>query len=91
MMAKLTLFFASRPVFLFSSIVLLAASVWAANAGTSFSSHLAARVVQGLAAGATESLLPLIITDMTYIHQRAYYFGVYWVVSRTSTSRRTMD
>lgn len=59
-----------RPVFIFAACLLLASSLWAANAGTSFESHLSARIVQGVAAGATESLLPLIITDMTFVHER---------------------
>jgi MFS family permease len=70
-------------VFLLSSLLLLASAIWAAKSGTSFESHLAARLVQGVAGGATESLLPLILTDISFVHERAYYFGAYWVVSLT--------
>jgi MFS family permease len=61
--------------------MLVGSSVWAAKSGTSYESHLGARLLQGFSAGATESLLPLIITDMTFVHQRSKYFGAYWVVS----------
>jgi len=61
--------------------MLIASATWAAKSGTSYESHFAARLVQGFSAGATESLLPLIITDMTFIHERSKYFGAYWIVS----------
>lgn len=77
----LIVLFRRRPVFLLSSLLLVASSFWAAKSGTSFESHFAARLVQGIAGGATESLLPLILTDMSFLHERAYYFGCYWVVS----------
>jgi MFS family permease len=70
-----------RPIFLIASVMLVGSSVWAAKSGNSYESHLGARLLQGFSAGATESLLPLIITDMTFIHQRSKYFGAYWVVS----------
>lgn len=49
-------------------------------AGTSndFDTHFAARLVLGLATGATESLLPLILSDLTFLDERSFYFGLYW-------------
>ncbi|KAK6423260.1 hypothetical protein LTR95_016563 [Oleoguttula sp. CCFEE 5521] len=39
---------------------------------------MAARICQGLATGATESVLPLIISDISFIDQRGLLFGIYW-------------
>ncbi|KAM0788728.1 hypothetical protein ACM66B_002820 [Microbotryomycetes sp. NB124-2] len=74
----LGLVFGRRPMFLLASLMLVASTAWAAKSGTSFDSHFAARLVQGFAAGVTESLLPLIVTDMTFVHQRSRAFGIYW-------------
>lgn len=54
--------------------------------GSSFNSHFAARLVQGFSAGATESLLPLVITDLTFIHQRSAAFGIYWTLQNIGTA-----
>ncbi|KAJ9113568.1 hypothetical protein QFC20_001919 [Naganishia adeliensis] len=69
-----------------SPSLLAASSIWAAKSGTSFESHFSARLVQGIAGGATESLLPLILTDMSFLHERAYYFGCYWVAQSIFTA-----
>ncbi|KAL2801750.1 MFS general substrate transporter [Aspergillus granulosus] len=66
-----------RPVFIACTVVLTAASVGAAF-NNSYDAHLALRIVQGLAAGATESLLPLILSELTFLHQRPLVFSVYW-------------
>lgn len=34
--------------------------------------------MQGLATGASESLLPLMITEVTFLHERGQIFGLYW-------------
>ena len=58
-----------RPVLLFA-----AACAWAGGLGAGFSQsfemHLAARAVQGLGVGAVEALIPLIVQDIVFIHQR---------------------
>ena len=36
----------------------------------------------GFAAGATESILPLILSDYTFVHERAAVFGLFSFVSR---------
>jgi len=66
-----------RPVMLGCSILLLATTI-GAGASNSYNTHLACRILQGVAAGATESLLPLIITDMSFIDERGLWFGIYW-------------
>lgn len=59
-----------RPVLLITAVAAWAGGFWA-GASQSLASHIAARVVHGLGAGAVEALLPLIVQDMVFIHQRA--------------------
>lgn len=58
-----------RPVLLFVGVMAWAGGFWASYS-TSLNSHLAARAFQGLGAGAVEALIPLIVQDMMFIHQR---------------------
>lgn len=58
-----------RPVLLFAAICAWAGGLWA-GFSTSLEMHLAARSVQGLGVGAVEALIPLIVQDMVFIHQR---------------------
>ncbi|KAG9668430.1 MFS general substrate transporter, partial [Aureobasidium melanogenum] len=73
----LSMMFGRRPIFLACSILLLG-STFGAGASNSYNTHMACRILQGVAAGATESVLPLIITDMTFVDERGLYFGIYW-------------
>ncbi|KAL2409304.1 putative MFS-type transporter [Exophiala dermatitidis] len=74
----LSLAFGRRPVFLASSVVLLVATIGSA-VQNDYNSHLATRTIQGLATGASESLLPLMLTEVTFLHQRGRVFGLYWM------------
>ncbi|KAF5667717.1 major facilitator superfamily transporter [Fusarium denticulatum] len=74
-----------RPVFLGSTIILLAATIGSA-AQNSYNGHLASRVMQGLATGASESLLPLMLTELTFLHERGRVFGLYWTVQNVLSS-----
>ncbi|EWZ99605.1 hypothetical protein NW765_005585 [Fusarium oxysporum] len=74
-----------RPVFLISTIILLAATIGSA-AQSSYNGHLASRVMQGLATGASESLLPLMLTEVTFLHERGRVFGLYWTVQNVLSS-----
>lgn len=58
-----------RPVLLFSGLMAWVGGLWA-GFSTSLTSHLAARCLQGLGAGAVEALIPLIVQDMMFIHER---------------------
>jgi MFS family permease len=58
-----------RPVLLFAATCAWAGGLWA-GLSNSLNQHLAARVLQGLGAGAVEALIPLIVQDMVFIHQR---------------------
>jgi MFS family permease len=74
-----SLAFGRRPVFLVSSIILLVSTIGSA-VQNDYKSHLATRTIQGLATGASESLLPLMLTEITFLHQRGRVFGLYWMV-----------
>ncbi|KAL8367094.1 hypothetical protein RB595_000414 [Gaeumannomyces hyphopodioides] len=58
-----------RPVMLLASTCACAGGAWAALS-SSLGSHLAARAVQGLGAGAVEALIPLVVQDMFFLHER---------------------
>ncbi|KAI0603387.1 major facilitator superfamily transporter [Biscogniauxia sp. FL1348] len=58
-----------RPVLLLTATFSWAGGFWAGSSQT-LESHLAARVIHGLGAGAVEALLPLIAQDIVFIHQR---------------------
>lgn len=58
-----------RPVLLLTAVLAWAGGLWA-GLSTSLDSHLAARAMMGLGAGAVEALIPLIVQDMVFIHQR---------------------
>ncbi|KAI4725832.1 MFS general substrate transporter [Aureobasidium sp. EXF-10728] len=73
----LSMMFGRRPIFL-GCCVLLLGSTFGAGASNSYNTHMACRILQGIAAGATESVLPLIITDMSFVDERGLYFGIYW-------------
>ncbi|KAH8885590.1 major facilitator superfamily transporter [Thozetella sp. PMI_491] len=58
-----------RPVLIATATCSWAGGFWA-GASQSLYSHIAARVLHGLGSGAVEALLPLIVQDMVFIHQR---------------------
>ncbi|KAL4944371.1 hypothetical protein BDV06DRAFT_210293 [Aspergillus oleicola] len=67
-----------------SNTVLLAATIGCAACNT-WSQHLALRVVQGLAAGVTESILPLMLAEVTFVHQHGMVYGLYWAAQSSIT------
>ena len=79
-----------RPVFLASIVVLLAATIGGALQN-SYSGHLAARIVQGLATGASESVLPLMLSEVTFLSQRGAVMGLYWGIQNVLTSVLTLS
>ncbi|RMZ71981.1 HOL1 (member of major facilitator superfamily) [Pyrenophora seminiperda CCB06] len=81
----LGLAYGRRPVFLSAMVILLGATIGAALQNT-YNGHLAARIIQGLATGASESLLPLMLTEMTFLHERGRVFGLYWMVQNALSS-----
>ncbi|KAF2086260.1 major facilitator superfamily transporter [Saccharata proteae CBS 121410] len=58
-----------RFILLSCGIMAIVGAIWAGNS-QSLGSHLAARCLQALGAGTVESLIPFILQDMVFVHQR---------------------
>ncbi|KAK8136120.1 hypothetical protein PG984_004060 [Apiospora sp. TS-2023a] len=58
-----------RPVLIFTATCSWIGGFWAGSS-TSLEQHMAARILHGLGSGAVEALLPLIVQDMVFLHQR---------------------
>jgi MFS family permease len=69
--------FGRRPVFLGCCALLIGTTIGAATS-KNFDVHMACRILQGVATGATESVLPLIITDVSFVNERGKWFAWYW-------------
>lgn len=61
-----------RPVFLFSCILLSASAIGAAYV-KDYNTHLAVRMVLGLAAGQSEALVPMMIQEIHFLHERSTF------------------
>ncbi len=59
-----------RPVILLCGALAWAGGIWAATSG-GLKSHIAARCFQGIGAGTIDALVPLIIQDFMFIHERS--------------------
>jgi MFS family permease len=46
-------------------------------AAGSYWSFMGARLINGFGTGANESMLPLVVADMYFLHQRGKYIGIY--------------
>ncbi|KAL7894829.1 MFS general substrate transporter [Trichoderma sp. SZMC 28014] len=68
--------FGKRPVYLAGMILLISTSIWAGYA-SSFSSLIAARVIQGMAVSPVECLPSATIAEIFFLHERAYRIGIY--------------
>ena len=69
LLVPLSIAIGRRPILLFAGACAWVGGFWAAMSN-SLDEHIAARAIQGLGAGALEALIPLIIQDMVFIHQR---------------------
>ncbi|KAK1986123.1 major facilitator superfamily transporter [Colletotrichum cereale] len=69
LLVPLSIAIGRRPVLLLSGLLAWTGGLWA-GFSQGLGSHLAARCFQGFGAGAVEALIPLIIQDMMFIHQR---------------------
>lgn len=61
--------FGRRPIYVISFVLYTACAAWAGGA-TSYGSELAARILMGAGAGASETLAPLTISDIFFLHER---------------------
>jgi MFS family permease len=60
-----------RPVYLISYTIYLACAIWAACT-YSYASFLAARILMGFGSGAAETMAPLSIADVFFLHERGF-------------------
>ncbi|KXT12654.1 hypothetical protein AC579_4498 [Pseudocercospora musae] len=58
-----------RPVLLICGVIAIGGAIWA-GFSQSLESHLGARCVQAVGAGTVESLIPFIVQDMVFVHER---------------------
>ncbi|KAK0383194.1 hypothetical protein NLU13_9107 [Sarocladium strictum] len=70
----LSMIIGRRPVFLGSLALMIAGGAWCA-ASKSLGSHIAGRMVMSVAAGQSESLVPLMVQEMYFLHNRSRHFG----------------
>lgn len=74
--------FGRRPVIIVCGLICFLANIWQALV-TSFPSFLGARVISGLGAAANESIMPMVVADLLFVHQRgrsmALYFWAYFL------------
>ncbi|KAK3898367.1 major facilitator superfamily domain-containing protein [Staphylotrichum tortipilum] len=77
--------FGKRFVLLTSMAMHFAVLIWAAKA-TSYESLLAARCLSGLAGGAGESLVPGIVSDIFFLHERAAMMAGYTIFASGATA-----
>lgn len=65
-----------RPVYLFSYAIYLASAIWAIF-DHSYGGFLAARVLMGFGAGAAETIAPVTISDVFFLHERGAIMSLY--------------
>ncbi|TVY12582.1 putative MFS-type transporter protein [Lachnellula arida] len=65
-----------RPIYLISYTIYLACAIWAACTQT-YGSFLAARILIGFGSGAAETMAPLSIADIFFLHERGAIMALY--------------
>lgn len=68
-----------RPVAIFSSLICAISSIWRARA-TSYNSFMGACVLNGVGAGPCETLMPQVIADIIFLHDRGKYQTLYFAL-----------
>jgi hypothetical protein len=66
-------------VYLLSQLINFGSSIWRAKAN-SYSSFMGACVLNGIGAGPAETIMPEIIADIFFLHDRGKWNTLYWVV-----------
>ena len=61
--------FGRRPVYVTSYLIYFAAAVWL-SMETSYTGFLVGRIIMGFGAGAAETLAPVSIADLFFLHER---------------------
>lgn len=68
-----------RPVLIISQIICLASYAWRAKA-TSYDSFMGACIINGIGSGPVETMMPAIIADIFFLHDRGKWNTLYWVL-----------
>jgi MFS family permease len=71
--------FGRRPVFLLSQLINFGANIWRAKAN-SYGSFMGACIVNGIGAGPAETIMPQVIADIFFLHDRGKWNTLYWYV-----------
>ncbi|KAH6983965.1 MFS transporter [Ilyonectria destructans] len=71
--------YGKRPVMLISTALLFAVLVWTAKAET-FAELLAARILSGFASASGESIVPGVVSDIFFLHERGTAMSIYVVL-----------
>lgn len=77
LLVPLSIAIGRRPVIIVCGLLAWIGAIWAGKS-TSLESHLGARSLQAIGAGTVESLIPLIVQDMVFIHWRNRCFSAVW-------------
>ncbi|KAI0130071.1 MFS general substrate transporter [Xylariales sp. AK1849] len=68
--------YGKRPVYLFSAVIFVLASIWCALS-PNFTSLIVARIFQGIAVSPVECLPSATIAEIFFLHERAFRIGIY--------------
>lgn len=71
--------FGRRPVYLLSQLINFGTSIWRAKSN-SYGSFMGACIVNGIGAGPAETIMPEVIADIFFLHDRGKWNTLYWVV-----------
>ncbi|EHK19432.1 uncharacterized protein TRIVIDRAFT_46530 [Trichoderma virens Gv29-8] len=71
--------FGRRPALIFSTLICTVSSIWRVRS-TSYKSFLGASALNGFGAGPCESLMPQIIADIIFLHDRGKYQTLYFAI-----------
>ncbi|KAH6852790.1 hypothetical protein AA0119_g11412 [Alternaria tenuissima] len=77
--------FGKRASLVVSTLMLFAILVWTAKT-TNFNSLLAARCLSGFASAAGESVVPSIVSDVFFLHERASMMSAYTILVSSATA-----
>ncbi|KAJ2893261.1 serine/threonine kinase 16 [Zalerion maritima] len=69
--------FGRRFVLLACSLITLGASIWH-GAAQSYSSFMGARIMIAVGMSISESLMPMVISDVFFLHERGRFVGIYF-------------
>lgn len=65
-----------RPIYIISYTIYLACAIWA-SVTTGYGSFLASRILMGFGSGAAETMAPLSIADIFFLHERGLVMAMY--------------